>query len=314
MQIIPVQNLEKYLHTEIVTYYIVIEKELREGAREPYIRLKLGEKTGSVSANIWNNAQHYATLFDIGDVVKIKGLVKDYKGQLQITINNIRIAEPDEYNLGDFIVTTKKDISELGDVLFRYIEGIKEDNTKQLLKAVFEDVDFFTLFAQSPAAKTWHHNYVGGLLEHTVTVTTICDFVSKLYEVDRDLLIAGALLHDIGKVYEYQQKVVVEFSNVGRLIGHINIADHIVAKKAEELDAFPADLLMKIRHLILSHHGEPEKGTARIPQIIEAIILHYADNLDAQTVGVKQLIEAVKKDNADWTEFDRINERYYYLK
>jgi len=314
MQTIPAQDLNKYLHTEIVALYIVLEKELREGAKEPYIRLRIGDKTDSVNAYIWNNAQHYNNLFQVGEVIKIKGIVKDYKGQLQISLNKVRPAQPEEFELGDFLATTEKSIADLGDTLFRYIQGIEDENIKQLLKAIFEDAEFFTLFAQSPAAKNWHHNYIGGLLEHTVAVTMICDFASKIYSLDRDLLIAGALLHDLGKVYEYNLKAVVDFTNVGRLVGHISIADHIVSKKAESLNAFPDVLLMKIRHLILSHHGEPEKGTVRVPQIIEAIVLHFADNMDAQTTGVKQMMEAVQNENAEWTDFDRINERYYFLK
>ncbi len=314
MSLIPAKELQRYVHTEIVTLYLVMHKEIREGARDKFIRLKIGDKTGSVAANIWNNVEHFDKMFETGDVIKIKGQVKDFKGQLQISIVKLRKAEPEEYHLKDFLATTEKDLSVLGDRLFSFIEAIENSYIKQLLSDIFNDVDFFQLFAKSPAAKTWHHNFIGGLMEHTVAVTEICEYAADRYPVDKDLLIAGALLHDIGKVYEYSVKSVVEFTNVGRLVGHINIGDHLITKKAEAIDAFPVDLLMKLRHLILSHHGEFEKGSARLPQIIEAVVLHYADNLDAQAAGVKQFIEAVKNEDSEWTEFDRINERYYYLK
>lgn len=314
MSLIAAKDLQKYLQTEIVTLYLVMEKEIRDGARDKFIRLRLGDKTGSVVANVWNNAEHFSPLFEVGDVIKIKGQVKDYKGQLQVSITKLRKAEPEEYSLKDFLAATEKDVEQLGDKLFQFINAVEDPYIKELLSDIFNDVDFFKLFAQAPAAKTWHHNFIGGLLEHTVAVTEICEYAAQMYPVNKDLLIAGALLHDIGKVYEYNIKPVVEFTNYGRLVGHINIADHFVTKKSESINAFPAELLMKIRHLILAHHGEFEKGSARVPQTLEAVVLHFADNLDAQATGVKQFVQAVKKEDSDWSEFDRINQRYYYLK
>jgi len=214
----------------------------------------------------------------------------------------------------EYIETTSKDITKLSDKLFEYIENIQDVYLKELLLSIFEDKEFFTLFANSPAAKTWHHNYLGGLLEHTISVTTICDFATHLYPLNKDLLITGAILHDIGKVYEYHVKPTIDFSVEGRLVGHIPLGDKVVCEKAAQINNFPKELLIKLRHLILAHHGEYEKASARLPQTLEAIVLHYADNLDAQTVGVQQLIQAVKNPDADWTEYDRLNNRYFYIK
>ncbi len=313
MERIAIRDLPDYMGRDIVSFFLVQEKELRQGAKDYYVRMRLGDEGGSVNAYIWSNAQESNELFKEGDILKIKGMVKDYKGQLQISITNLRVAEENEYDLKDFIPTTSKDINKLADNLFNYISGLANEFLKKLLLSIFEDREFMTNFAKSPAAKNWHHNYAGGLLEHTIAVTLICDFVSHNYPVDRDLLITGALLHDIGKVHEYDMKAAIDFTNIGRLVGHITIADEIVSRKAATIDSFPGELLMKVRHMILSHHGEYEKGAVRLPQTIEAVALHYADNLDAQTTGVMQLIEAVTDGKAEWTEYDKLNNRYIYI-
>lgn len=313
MERITINELYDYLGREIVSFFLVQEKELKQGAKDLYVRLRLGDEGGSVNGYIWTNAQQSSELFKEGDVIKIKGSVKDYKGQLQVAIANLRVAEDGEYDLHDFIPTTSKDVNKLADNLFDYIKGLQNEFLKKLLLSIFEDQEFLANFIKSPAAKNWHHNYAGGLLEHTIAVAVICDFVSHHYPVERDILISGALLHDVGKVYEYDMKANIDFTNIGRLVGHISIADELVSKKAALIDTFPAELLMKVRHLILSHHGEYEKGAVRLPQTIEAVVLHYADNMDAQTTGVLQLIEAVKDDRAEWTEYDRLNNRYIYI-
>jgi len=310
-----IRELQNHLNKEIISYFLVTKKELRQDKNDNYfIRLKISDKTGSITGNVWNNAKPIAELFEEGDVVKIKAKVTSYNTQVQLSITKIRKMENEEFDLTNFLETTSKDINELSDKLFSFIDDIENEYLKKLLLVIFEDKEFFNLFAKAPAAKNWHHNYIGGLLEHTVSVTEICNFVSNMYPVDKDVLLTGAILHDIGKVYEYNIKTIIDFSVPGRLIGHIPLGDQFVCERAAQINNFPTELLMKIRHLILSHHGEYEKASARLPQTIEAVVLHYADNIDAQTIGVKQLIEANQNPKALWTEFDRLNERYYYIK
>jgi 3'-5' exoribonuclease len=287
---------------------------LRQGVKDYYIRLKLTDKTGSCNANIWSNAKQLAENFQEGDIVQVRGMVISYKSQIQKTVNKIRTLKETEYDLGDYLAVTTKNVNELSDKLFNLIENVKNEYLKRLLLNIFEDKEFYNLYLNSPAAKTWHHNYIGGLLEHTISVANICDFSSRIYPVDRDLLITGALLHDIGKVFEYNVGSTIEFSVLGRLIGHINLGDQYICDHVAEINNFPPELLMKLRHLILSHHGEYEKASARLPQTLEAIALHHADNLDAQVTGVKQLIENVQNPDADWSEYDKLNNRYYYIK
>lgn len=309
-----VDELAQHINQEIISYFLVTEKELRRGANNLFIRLKLSDKTGDIRGNIWNNAKHIDRKFEKGDFVKIKGVVISYKSQTQLTVNKIKSIAPENLDITQFIESTSKDLNELADKLFEYIENMKNQYLRNLLKIIFDDKEFFNAFMEAPAAKNWHHNYVGGLLEHTIAVATICEFAAMQYKVDKDLLISGALLHDIGKVHEYSLKPIIEFTPVGRLVGHIPIADHFVSDKAKEINKFPPKLLMKLRHLILSHHGEYEYASARLPQTIEAIVLHYADNLDAQTVGVQQMIDQVQTNDAEWTEFDKLNNLYYYIK
>lgn len=313
MERIEVKDIYQFVNQEIDTYLLVTKKELREGKKDYFIRVEFTDKHGPISGNVWNNALATMDMFNEGDVVKVRATVINYKDQIQLNIKKIRTAEANEYDFSDFIPKTKKNMDKLSEELFAFIDSVSDEHIKKLLLLIFEDKELWTKFYNCPAAKSWHHNYVGGLLEHTVAVTRICDFASKQYPVKRNELIAGALLHDFGKIFEYTTLPSIDFTNEGRLIGHIAMGDFFVCKKAAEINLFPINTLMKIRHLILSHHGELEKGAVKIPQTLEAVVLHFADNLDAQTMGVNQLIEASSDPNAQWTEYDKLNNRYIYL-
>jgi 3'-5' exoribonuclease len=307
------QDLGEYLNQEIETCFLVTEKELRESRNGSFLRLRLSDKTGNVLANIWNNAVTIAGKFDSGDIINIKGTVISYKDQLQITVQKVRKVQDWEIELTDYILATSKDINKMTERLFILIDAVQNEYLKQLLLAVFEDKEFLAKFAQAPAAKSWHHNYLGGLLEHTVAVANLCEFSAHYYPVDKDLLISGAILHDVGKVEEYTPAPAINFTDSGRLIGHIIIADQTVTTKAAQINNFPPELLMKLRHMILAHHGEYEKGSARLPQLLEAVILHHCDNLDAQATGVSQVVENSSSTDSSWSEFDRLNNKYYYI-
>lgn len=311
MDRIEIKEFSQFVGKEITGYYLAAQKELREGKNDFYLKIRLQDKSASCNSNVWNNAQKEAEGFEEGDVVKVKGMVVNYKGQIQLTISKIRYADPSEYDINDFLAKSRKDPKLMADEFFKYVDSIQNVHLKELLKAIFDDKEFFTRFSYSPAAKSWHHNYIHGLLEHTVSVTRLCAFLAQYYNVNYDLLITGALLHDAAKVYEYDQKPSIEFTNIGRLVGHLTLGDQLVCAKAAQLNNFPAELLMLVRHLILAHHGEYEKASVRLPQTLEALVLHMADNLDAQTIGVQQLLEITPADS-EWSEFDKLNNRYYY--
>jgi len=307
-----IKDLHNHIGKELLGFYLVAEKELREGKAGNYLRLKLQDKSGTISGNVWNNAEAEAQNFEEADVIKIKALVSSYKGQVQLTVQKTRYADFSEYNIEDFLCRSKKDPDEMSMEFFRFIDSVSNPFISSLLKGIFEDKEFFHKFRMAPAAKSWHHSYIHGLLEHTNSVATLCEFLSTKYPVDHDLLIAGALLHDAAKVMEYSEGIKTDFTDMGRMIGHLTMSDEMICKAAAKINAFPNELLMHIRHLVLAHHGEYEKASVRLPQSIEALVLHLADNLDAQTVGVAMLYESVAPD-AEWTEFDKLNNRYYKI-
>ena len=311
-QHIDIKDLHVLVGKDLTGYYLVAEKELREGKQGNYLRMKLQDKSGSISANIWNNADQEAQGFDEGDIIKIKANVISYKGQVQLTITKVRFADSSEYNIEDFLSRSKKDPELMAAAFFALVDKVENQYLNKLLKLIFEDKEFFAKFYQAPAAKSWHHSYLHGLIEHTVSVATICDFVSTQYPVNYDLLITGAILHDVAKVMEYSSKTKIDFTDIGRLIGHLSLSDQLVCETAAKINGFPEMLLINLRHLILSHHGEYEKASVRLPQTLEAVVLHLADNMDAQTVGVLQLVQSAPPD-AEWTEFDRLNNRYYKI-
>lgn len=311
MNRINVNDLANCINQEIDSYYMVVEKDLRQGARDYFLRLKLADNTGFVVANIWKNASQFSEMFEVGEVIQVRGLVIKYNKNIQITINEVLNMEEKDYDLAELVPATKKDINELTDSFFEFVDSVENSYLSQLLRSIFDNKQILNLFISSPAAKGWHHNYAGGLLEHTLAVTKICAFACQMYPVDKDLMISGAILHDLGKIYEYDSAIGIDFSDEGRLIGHFVIVDRIITEHASKIDLFPKELLMKLRHMVLAHHGEYDKGSVRLPQTLEAHLLHLADNMDAQVTGVKQIIEA-SSDKSKWSEFDKLNQKFYY--
>ncbi|HNU54008.1 MAG TPA: HD domain-containing protein [Candidatus Syntrophosphaera sp.] len=309
---IDISELKEYLGKEIQGFYLVAEKELRDGRNDQYLRLRLQDRSGTIAGNVWKDAKNISESFSAGDVVHVKALVNSYKEQIQLNVSQIRFADYSEYRLEDFVTRSKKDPDTLAEQFFAFVDKVENIWLHKLLQAVFGDKEIFSRFLEAPAAKSWHHNYMHGLIEHTVSVATLCDFVSVMYPVNRDLLLTGALLHDFGKIFEYNTMPAIDFTEVGRLIGHLSLSDQYICEQARMIAGFPDEILLNLRHMILAHHGEYEKASVRLPQTIEALVLHLCDNLDAQSVGVAQMLEAAPE-NAVWSEYDKLNNRYYHL-
>ncbi len=314
MKEIFVQDLSPLEGSEITDFFAISEKSVRKSRNGKFfIRLLCVDRTGQVTGFIWDNVPKLQDSFSVGDIVKLKALVTTFENNMQLSISNIRKAEENEYQISDFAPTTTKDTDKLLEKLFGFIDSIKNEYLSQLLHLIFDDKELLEKFSKSPAAKNWHHNVVGGLLHHSVTVTSICDAVSTMYQgIDRDLLVACALLHDIGKIKEYTLAPFIEFTDEGRLVGHVVIGNKIVVDTCEEINNFPKDLLMKIEHLLLSHHGEREFGAAVPPKTKEALILHHADNLDAQVTGAADLIDKASDEKSTWTDYHYLTNREYY--
>ena len=309
---INVTDFRDLVGQEVTGFYLVTEKDLRDGKNDQYLRLRLQDRSGSLAAYVWKNAKNTSEAFSVGDVVKVKALVNNYKEQIQLNVSQIRFADHSEYDAEEFVTRSNKDPDALAEQFFGFVDKVANVWLHKLLRAVFDDKETFARFQEPPAAKGWHHNYMHGLIEHTVSVATLCDFVSAMYPVNRDLLLTGALLHDFGKIFEYSSKPVIDFTETGRLIGHLSLSDQYICEQARLITGFPDEILLNLRHLILAHHGEYEKASVRLPQTLEALVLHLCDNLDAQSVGVAQMLQAAPE-NAVWTEYDKLNNRYYHL-
>jgi len=307
-----VNELFQHENKEVIGYYLAAEKELREGKGGQYLRMKLQDRSGQVTANVWKDAAKAASEFDAGDVVKIQAQVVNFKGQIQLSVSRLRFADKSEYDISHFVARSRFEPEFLAERFWGFVDKVENEYLNRMLHMIFDDKDFFARYLNAPAAKGWHHNYMSGLIEHSIAVANICEFISSQYPVSLDLMLCGALLHDVGKVIEYNDKTAIDFTDEGRLLGHLCISDQIAVEAAAKIPGFPPDLLLNVRHLILSHHGEYEKASVRLPQTLEAILLHHCDNLDAQAAGVSQLLAAAPPE-AVWSEYDKLNNRYYRI-
>jgi 3'-5' exoribonuclease len=241
---------------------------------KPYISLNLTDKTGEVKGRIWDNAEKMGTLFSQGDIVKIKSYSVLYQGVLQLNVNEIEKFICDDLVVSDFLASSENDPDILFNELVSFVDTIENIHLKKLIKTIFEDDETVSSFKSAPAAKTIHHDYLGGLLEHTINVTRLANDVSKYFmNVNRDTLLAGAILHDIGKIYELSYKKNFDYTDSGRLVGHIVLGVELINDKLKMLPDFPEDLSLVIKHLILSHHGQYEFGSPKRPKTLESLLL-----------------------------------------
>lgn len=284
-----------------------------------FISVILASRRGELEGKIWDNAEETTKKFKNDDFVKIKGRVTSYQGARQINIRSLERVPDDEVDISEFIPKSQRDIEEMVAEMRYEIENVGNPYLKRLLKLFFDDPEFICLFKQAPAAKGVHHVYIGGLLEHTLELVRLCRDITRHYpEADIDLLITAAILHDIGKVYELGYKRSIEYTDEGRLIGHILIGFRLVDDKIRMLDGFPRDLAMLLEHIIISHQGRYEWGSPKRPKTLEALILHYLDEMNAKIKSFKETFEREKKDTSNqesrsgWSSYNRIFERFLY--
>jgi 3'-5' exoribonuclease len=279
--------------------FIVKQKDIRKKKDgSDFLSVVLSDKTGSIPGVLWDDVESYSKKFQADDLVKVSGSVRSFDSRLQLTMTSIEKWE-EQFNLDDFLPSGEKDIEVLWRQFLELTSEVKNTHLAKLLKNIFTDPDFIKNFKQSPAAMALHHNYLGGLLEHTVTVIKYCKEMAKEYGADEDMLVTGAALHDIGKTEELTIANSFAYSDEGRLIGHLAIADSIISGKIKEIDSFPKEIEILLRHLILSHHGELEWGSPKRPKTVEALILHHMDNMDAKVNMFAQ--EAKKIKETGWT-------------
>ncbi|MFY9935617.1 MAG: HD domain-containing protein [Silvibacterium sp.] len=276
-----IADLAKYENQAITAFFAVASKQVRskrDGSR--YFALTLGDRTGQIEARMWETAD--AGEFADGDVVKVRGQVCRYKEFLQLNIERIRKAELSEFDLRDYVPHTDRNIDELWAELNGYVETFTDLHLKALLRSFLDDPEIAAAFREAPAAKSMHHAWIGGLLEHVVSLLGIADLAAKHYRVHRDLLLTGAILHDIGKLQELRWGTNFDYTIEGQLLGHITIGVTLIDRKIAALPDFPPPLRVLVEHLVLSHHGKYEFGSPKLPMIPEAVLLHYLDDMDAK--------------------------------
>lgn len=278
-----------------------------------YLSLKLSDKTGEIDGKLWDNADEVAGRFEREDFIRVKGMAANYQGSMQIKMKTLDRVDDSKVDLANFLQTSPRNVDEMIRELISFADGLGNPYLKQLLHSFLNDKPFMEIFKRTPAAKTLHHNYLGGLLEHVVELVALATDVSRHFpSVDKDLLKAGAFLHDIGKVRELAIRKSIEYTTEGKLLGHISLGYEMVADRIRDIAGFPPELTMLVKHIMLSHHGEYEFGSPKRPKIQEAIIINYLDDLSAK---INNFQSTLKKENiaeGEWTNFSKMHDRYLY--
>ena len=297
------------------TFVISAKQVKKKKNGEDYCSVTFQDKTGIVEGVIWTEVFLESGDFVEGDLVEVKGILKEYRGSKQLIVNALkRIPKDDNTDFSAYIKSTSKDIGEMFEEVAGFISSIENKHLKKLLGLFMEDEAFVKSYKTSTAAVKYHHAYQGGLLEHSLNVARISDRMTEIYDnVNRDLLIAGALLHDVGKIREYSSGVNLKITNRGRLLGHITMGYGWVLEKISQVKGFPADLCDRLLHIILSHHGHLEYGSPKRPKILEAFIVYHADHLDGDIGGFNIIIENTSDEN-DWSDYVRNFERPVYVR
>ncbi len=299
---------------DFVGFYALKRCDLKEFDGGFRLDIELADSTGSLPGVIWDDARSQRELLNKGDVVKVKGRLGSYRDRLQIRIDKIRPAKEGEYEPGSFIPSTPKDIDNLIGCARSLIESIEDSHLSQLGKLIFDNPQFIQEFTSSPGGMKWHHPYLGGLLEHSLGVAEICDFLAQKHpELNRDLLVLAALIHDVGKIKEYSATTIIDYTDEGRLEGHIVIGERFVRNMCDRVEDFPSNLRMLLSHLMLSHQGRKEFSSPVEPMIPEGFVLYYADEIDSKLNAVGRIVKKVQDEGRSWSEFNRILNRYIYI-
>jgi 3'-5' exoribonuclease len=293
----------------ITASFVVASKQIKpKKTGELYLWLTLADKTGHLEARMWDNVSDVLYAFEQNDFIKVKGLINKYNGKFQLTIHKLRKMEEGEVDFADYLPKTTKDIDELWRTLAGFIATFQNPHLKALVEAFMADPEIAAAYRAAPAAKTLHHAFIGGLLDHVVSLFTSCDLVSRNYpQIDRDLLLTGAFLHDIGKIHELSYQRAFGYTTRGQLLGHMIIELEMLQAKIAEVNRklptpFPDELKTLVEHLIISHHGQYDFGSPKLPMFPEALMLHYMDDLDSKMEAMRAHFE--REAEAEWTSYN----------
>jgi 3'-5' exoribonuclease len=303
---------------ELVTEFFIlrsIETRTKKTDNSPYLVLELGYPHGRIWAHVWDNTEDFLSEYGEGDIIKVQGLVEQYKEMTQINIKKIRKAVPtDEVLPENLLPQYPGDLNALKESLENIIESFSNDKLRDLCAEILIISEFSERFTNAPAGKLWHHNYAGGLLEHSVSVAGICMKIAQQYpDVNSDLLCAGALLHDVGKVDAYNIVPYIDYSDEGRLEGHVALGYARIKDAMNKLEDFPCELSKELSHLLLSHHGELSNAAPVVPMTVEAFILHHSDEIDSKVNALQRISKEQDTPRRKWSNYVNLLDRFIYF-
>src|ERR1700740_2396765 len=277
----------------ITSNFVVVSKQIKpKKTGEPYLALTLGDRSGQLDAKMWDNVEEVLNAFEQDDFLKIKGLVNKYKNRFQLTVHKLRKLGETEIEFSDYLPKTTKNVDELWQTLADFVASFQNAHLKSLVEAFMADPEIAEAYRNAPAAKTLHHAYIGGLLDHVVSLCRSCDLICRNYpQINRDLLLTGAFLHDIGKIHELTYNRSFSYSTKGQLLGPMIIELEMLHAKLALHPGFPGELKRLIEHLIISHHGQYDFGSPKLPMFPEALMLHYLDDLDSKMEAMRAHFE-----------------------
>ncbi|HEX3351243.1 MAG: 3'-5' exoribonuclease YhaM family protein [Terriglobales bacterium] len=290
----------------VTSSFVVVSRQVKpKKSGEPYLALTLGDRSGHLEAKMWDNVEDAIDAFEQDDFVKIKGLINKYKNRFQLTIHKLRRLGESEVDFADYLPKTTKDIGEMWKTLAEYVATFKDPHLKGLVEAFMADPEIAEAYRNAPAAKTLHHAFIGGLLEHVVSLFRSCDLMCRNYpQINRDLLLTGAFLHDIGKIHELSYNRSFTYTTRGQLLGHMIIELEMLQAKLAQLPGFPNSLKTLVEHLIISHHGQYDFGSPKLPMFPEALLLHYLDDLDSKMEAMRAQFERAGESDGAWTAYN----------
>ena len=296
----------------ITTFLLVCEKEVRSTKEgKPYLRLELGDRTGTIESRMWDQIEVVARDVDREDIVKVQGRVEIYRGKPQFSVQQMRKAKPEEIDIADFLPSTKEDVDKLYKQLLAEAESIKNPWLKKLSTSILNDSKVVSRYKRAPAAKVMHHAYLGGLLEHVVGLCGLAHQIAEHYpELDLDLLLTACILHDVGKLDELCYDRAISYTTEGQLLGHIVMEIETVTKAIEKIEGFPAPLKTVVQHLLISHHGHYEFGSPKLPMIREALVFHYMDDLDSKLAAARAAMTMESGDEM-WSAYSSALQRKF---
>jgi 3'-5' exoribonuclease len=299
-----VRDAAQFENKVITTSFVVAAKQVKpKKTGDPYLALTLADRTGHIDAKVWDNVADIMASFEQDDFVKVRGLINKYNGRFQLTVHKLKRLEELELDYSDYLPKTTKDVDELWRTLREFVASLRNPHLQALLESFINDPEIAPAYRTAPAAKTLHHAYIGGLLDHVVSLFKLCDLACRNYpQIDRDLLLAGAFLHDIGKVHELSYARSFAYTTRGQLLGHMIIELEMLQAKLPP--DFPAELKTLLEHMIISHHGQYDFGSPKLPMFPEALMLHYLDDLDSKMESMRAQFEREAEVESPWTSYN----------